>query len=411
LIGMNTDPSANNGSDQIVIGYGATGQGDDTAVIGNASVTAVYMAEDSGATVYAAGLNLGGTAVSSTAAELNLLDGGTSVGSSITVADSDGIIMNDGGEMKTIPASDLKTYVQSATSLDDLSDAKSGGTNFSDSMILGHTTTGTLTNAAQNTAVGIDAMKSITGGDDNTAVGFEALQNKTTTSRTTAVGSKALWNSSGNDNTAVGYQASYANSSGQFNVAIGSEALYSNLTSSQNLAIGRRALYSMTSSGQYNTAIGYYAGMDGNSNTAITGGDNNVLIGHQSGVDNANAQNRIVIGQGARGLADDSVVLGNTDVTAVYMAQDSGATVYAGGLNLSGGTTVSGVKFGTVTMSTNAEQAFTISGVTSNSIVTASFKSGDNGRYIQKVVPSTDTITITLDNPADGGVIMYIIIN
>ena len=47
--------------------------------------------------VYAGGLNLGGTAVSSTAAELNLLDGGTSVGSSITVANSDGIIINDGG--------------------------------------------------------------------------------------------------------------------------------------------------------------------------------------------------------------------------------------------------------------------------------------------------------------------------
>ena len=155
----------------------------------------------------------------------------------------------------------------------------------------------------------------------------------------------------------------------------------------------------------------YYAGADGNSNTAITGGKKNVLIGHQSGVDNANAQNRIVIGQGARGLADDSVVLGNTDVTAVYMAQDSGATVYAGGLNLSGGTTVSGVKFGTVTMSTNASQAFTVSGVTSSSIVTASFKSGDNGRYIKTVVPSTDTITITLDGAADNGVIMYIIIN
>ena len=52
-----------------------------------------------------------------------------------------------------------------------------------------------------------------------------------------------------------------------------------------------------------------------------------------------------------------------------------------------------------------------IQGVTSNSIVTASFKSGDNGRYIKTVVPSTDTITITLDNPADGGVIMYIVIN
>ena len=56
------------------------------------------------------GLKLGGSLVTSTAAELNLLDGGTSVGSSITIADADGFVVNDGGTMKTIPASDIKTY-------------------------------------------------------------------------------------------------------------------------------------------------------------------------------------------------------------------------------------------------------------------------------------------------------------
>ena len=48
--------------------------------------------------------------VTATASELNLLDGNTSVGSSITVADADGFVVNDGGTMKTIPASDVKTY-------------------------------------------------------------------------------------------------------------------------------------------------------------------------------------------------------------------------------------------------------------------------------------------------------------
>ena len=55
-------------------------------------------------------LAINGTAVTATAAELNLLDGGTSVGGSITLADSDGVVVNDGGTMKTIPASDVKTY-------------------------------------------------------------------------------------------------------------------------------------------------------------------------------------------------------------------------------------------------------------------------------------------------------------
>jgi len=49
-----------------------------------------------------------------TDAELNLLDGGTSVGSSITIADADGFVVNDGGTMKTVPASDVKTYAVAA---------------------------------------------------------------------------------------------------------------------------------------------------------------------------------------------------------------------------------------------------------------------------------------------------------
>ena len=60
--------------------------------------------------VNATTLQIAGSSITSTATELNLLDGGTSVGSSITVADSDGIIINDGGTMKSIPASAIKTY-------------------------------------------------------------------------------------------------------------------------------------------------------------------------------------------------------------------------------------------------------------------------------------------------------------
>lgn len=59
------------------------------------------------------GLKLAGTLVTSTAAEVNLLDGGTSVGGSITIADGDGVIVNDGGTSKLVPASDFKTFVGS----------------------------------------------------------------------------------------------------------------------------------------------------------------------------------------------------------------------------------------------------------------------------------------------------------
>ena len=73
--------------------------------------TTVATVEDNATfNIPASKLAIGGTAVTSTAAELNLLDGGTSVGSSITLADADGFVVNDGGTMKTIPASDVKTY-------------------------------------------------------------------------------------------------------------------------------------------------------------------------------------------------------------------------------------------------------------------------------------------------------------
>ena len=57
----------------------------------------------------AAELNILDTATV-TAGELNLLDGDTANDSSITVADGDGILVDDNGTMKKVPASDIKTY-------------------------------------------------------------------------------------------------------------------------------------------------------------------------------------------------------------------------------------------------------------------------------------------------------------
>jgi len=61
-------------------------------------------------------LDIGGTNIGSTAAELNLLDGSAKSTSSITLADSDAIIVIDGTTTKQIPASDLKTYNPGGTS-------------------------------------------------------------------------------------------------------------------------------------------------------------------------------------------------------------------------------------------------------------------------------------------------------
>jgi len=61
-------------------------------------------------------LDIGGTNVGSTAAELNLLDGSAKSTSSITLADADAFIVIDGSTTKQIPASDLSTYIGSGGS-------------------------------------------------------------------------------------------------------------------------------------------------------------------------------------------------------------------------------------------------------------------------------------------------------
>jgi len=63
-------------------------------------------------------LDIGGTNVGSTAAELNLLDGSAKSTSSITIADSDALIVIDGTTTKQIPASDMKTYAGGVSTAD-----------------------------------------------------------------------------------------------------------------------------------------------------------------------------------------------------------------------------------------------------------------------------------------------------
>jgi len=58
-------------------------------------------------------LVLGSTAVSSTAAELNIMDGNTSA-TGTTLADADRLVANDDGTMKQVALTDVKTYLTSA---------------------------------------------------------------------------------------------------------------------------------------------------------------------------------------------------------------------------------------------------------------------------------------------------------
>ena len=224
-----------------------------------------------------------------------------------------------------------------------------------------------LTQGTKNTAVGVGALEDVTIGDHNTAIGFQALQD--------------LGTAQSDDNVAIGYQAMggvIGTEQVDDCVAIGSGALSGALDStdgtdeaSGTVAIGKSALTALTSGagntavgyqslateddGDFNTAVGYQAlkaqtgtsGVVGNTAVGyqscatgvndLTTGVKNTVIGASSESGNAAADNRSVIGYGATGNGDNSVVLGNSDVTDVYMAEDSGATVHCGGISMLAG--------------------------------------------------------------------------
>ena len=60
-------------------------------------------------------LAINGTAITSTAAEINLIDGGTARGTT-AIADGDGVLINDAGTMRQTTVETLKTYIGSGLS-------------------------------------------------------------------------------------------------------------------------------------------------------------------------------------------------------------------------------------------------------------------------------------------------------
>jgi cytoskeletal protein CcmA (bactofilin family) len=94
--------------DNVIINGTTIGHTDDTDLITLADGVATVAGEISVTT-----LDIGGTNVAATAAELNIMDGGTAA-SSVTLADADRLVTNDDGTMKQVALSTLKTYLTSA---------------------------------------------------------------------------------------------------------------------------------------------------------------------------------------------------------------------------------------------------------------------------------------------------------
>ena len=395
--------------DNVLINGTTIGHTDDTDLITLADGIATVAGEVSMTT-----LDIGGTNVTSTAAELNILDGatvvvgeinaldlgstavGTAIASKAVILDSnkdytglrnltitgeldaatldvsgnvdiDGTLETDNLTIGDAQGSDGQVLTSTgsgvawedaggggASDIDGLSDAKSGGTDFASSLIIGHQTTGTLSAASYNTAVGYGAFDAVTlGGHNtcigynsltsntfghmNTAVGFAALSTTVTnlTDEQTAVGFAALELSVGEKNTAVGCYAGQALTSGTLNTLIGWDAGNAAMEQDYNTCVGAIAGTALTTGAGFNTGVGKSALAGATtSNYVVAVGTNAagggvltgnalVAVGHNAGYSLTAATNSVFVGQGAGESVTDGI--SNTAVGMDSLAACVGA--------------------------------------------------------------------------------------
>jgi len=165
----------------------------------------------------------------------------------------------------------------------DVIPGKLAGTDFAGSILVGHSTTGTLNAASENTGVGFYALDAITSGDTNTTVGNQAGTRITSGSANTAVGYNCLKTATGGaSNTVVGHQA------GQV------------ITGDWNVCMGKQ------------------------SGDTISSGDGNVCIGPEVTVDTATGNTQLKIGSMATGG-------GAAGSDVMWISGDSDGTVSANG--------------------------------------------------------------------------------
>ncbi|PRY41989.1 hypothetical protein CLV58_105191 [Spirosoma oryzae] len=185
-------------------------------------------------------------------------------------------------------------------------------------------TANSQTPGTNNTLVGPQAGSVITSGNNNSFVGYNA-GNQTTT---------------GGANTFMGALAGQSNTEGSNNIFVGSQAGYYNRTGSQNVTVGNSSgglLYT----GSSNTYLGHAAGSrnpDGSFNTILgseagrfkSNGFSNVVIGVKAG---AGQPNTLTVLGNNNVLIGDSTGLNNVASGNVFLGSKSGYTNQSGNQN------------------------------------------------------------------------------
>lgn len=215
---------------------------------------------------------------------------------------------------------------------------------------------------AAQTAIGYQALNHQTSGQFNTAVGSNSMYSATIGWHNTAIGAQSMYyNTTGFYNTCLGYATCYLNQTGKYNVSVGLRALYTNINSYNtavgtyalneaadtyyNTGVGNSALQGVTS-GNNNTSIGASAGYEhtpGTKTYAVTTGSKNTFVGAYANFGSATQRtNATAIGSRATVDSDNTVVLGDADVTSILASSDGGATITAAAIKIGANMGISG---------------------------------------------------------------------
>ena len=237
----------------------------------------------------------------------------------------------------------------------DVIPGKIAGTNFTNSLLVGHATHGTLNAAQKNTGVGITALDALTSGDGNTAIGFGAGTQETT----------------GTETTYVGVDCGKTSNGSSYNVGIGSNSLAATSNSQRSTAVGWRSLMQL-SNGQYNIGIGKDAGDN------ITSGSGNLVLGGGD-VDSATGDRQLKI-----------IGFDGTTTTTWISGDNTGLVTIAGGIVVDNGIDIGIAKLddGSVTHASS-------SGVQElDRFVAATYR---GGKYVISVSDSANTRFETIE--------------
>jgi len=246
---------------------------------------------------------IGGVAVTATAAELN--EAGDFAGA-FTLPTTDGT----NGQVLQTNGSGVLTFADSSGGISGTDTTtrliigqNTGSPSTGNQVIYGPSAGASITTATGCTLIGRYAGTSITTGDQSTLVGDGAGDSITTGLYNTALGVGALGNvTTQQQNTALGYAAMNSSTATQ-SIGIGYAALNAN-SGTQNVGIGWAAASNSSSGGSDNVAVGSVAGNG-------VSGDNNTCIGSYSG-GNSSPFNV--------GSNSNRIVLGDNSITNAYVA-------------------------------------------------------------------------------------------